>query len=531
MVHRRRLRGDSICWLRRKRSENELSSLANVDVSAASAAEQRSVPDVPYYARSRTQRNSIWNHALLEPDEAVLALNSLSSHTVDVDTDAAIHMHNRTSSWAWSPRFDSLATPVPSTLSEIACFASQQRGAAAGASTSAGITCGLEFEEHGWLLATADTAKQVKVYSIARLLEEKHHAVGERIIRHSPETSTTTDIGNAPDDAGFGDVLAPLRVHRLASKLSSLGWNPDQPGVVTLGDYDGCVLQLDLETGHVVAEVDQHDGRRVWSVSHSHLRPHLVASGSEDGTVALWAGQGLQHVAARIGHSGGPSITSVHLSPFDEHRLAVARSDATAAVYDVRSLETPVAVLRGHSSPASYVKFFDRNTVVTAATDARLGLWRVDVPDDVPCDATTETLGGRPLKLPRIQNHASAAAVDGFSSSRNQRSSSGVMRPAKTYQGHVNSKNFVGLSVRPEERLLACGSETSAVFAYCTSWAQPLAQHPFMKLDAPVRSDSSPFCSAVAWQPASSHPGPPLLAAATSDGAVRLLALSRSGPT
>lgn len=34
----------------------------------------------------------------------------------------------------------------------------------------------------------------------------------------------------------------------------------------------------------------------------------------------------------------------------------------------------------------------------------------------------------------------------------------------RTYRGHTNEKNFVGLSVNSE--YLACGSETNEVFAY-----------------------------------------------------------------
>ena len=34
----------------------------------------------------------------------------------------------------------------------------------------------------------------------------------------------------------------------------------------------------------------------------------------------------------------------------------------------------------------------------------------------------------------------------------------------RTYRGHINDKNFVGLSVTPD--FIACGSENNAVFVY-----------------------------------------------------------------
>ena len=33
-------------------------------------------------------------------------------------------------------------------------------------------------------------------------------------------------------------------------------------GVVTVGDYDGVVSQMHLESGHFVADLDEHGGKR-----------------------------------------------------------------------------------------------------------------------------------------------------------------------------------------------------------------------------------------------------------------------------
>lgn len=34
------------------------------------------------------------------------------------------------------------------------------------------------------------------------------------------------------------------------------------PGPCAVADYDGVVSQVDMESGHLIAEVDEHDGRR-----------------------------------------------------------------------------------------------------------------------------------------------------------------------------------------------------------------------------------------------------------------------------
>ena len=43
--------------------------------------------------------------------------------------------------------------------------------------------------------------------------------------------------------SGLGVRPAPIAAHRLSAKLSSLAWSPALAGVVTVGDYDGSVVQ------------------------------------------------------------------------------------------------------------------------------------------------------------------------------------------------------------------------------------------------------------------------------------------------
>ena len=534
MVTRRRIGGEnSVCWLRRKRSENELAALGNLNTSPPPA----SVPTAPGTTTSNSNTiagrtssspsegihapesdvsnvriESMWDHALMEPQDALDAINLKITESVFSSSSAASDISSSSSllpegistaesaPWAWDVEYLNRPTPIPSNLVHLAEFSAykttkhqtpmQARTAAAAAASphaaASDIVCGIEFEEHGWLLATAGVSKQVRVYSLASFLNS--------------EQSTSGKNSNGPSSAG-----APLQVHRLASKLSSLGWNPDQPGVVTVGDYDGVVVQLDLESGHLVAEKDEHLGRRVWSVSHSHLRPHLAASGSEDGTVAFWAGPGLQQIAARVRPSGKAAITGVQLSPYDENSVAVACADNKAYLYDLRKLTAPVVVLQGHSRPVSYVKYLNRNMIVTAAIDATLAAWDL-------------SSGGGGLGSGEA-SYNSLAGTSVFTT------------PKRVFRGHTNSKNFVGLAVRPEDHLVACGSENSEVVAYSMAWEQPMVSYKFKNNNDTVLRNSSTstcgtFCSAVAWQPEGAAPGcGPLLAAATSDGGVKILGL------
>lgn len=424
------------------------------------------VPDVDL---NKPRAESMWDHALMEPEDALQAISLKFSTRPSIGEP-----------WSWDPSYHQRPCPVLSTLLEVAQFAAprpRHQGCPTPHGVAGDIVCGMEFEEHGWLLATAGVSKQVRVYSLASLLASNNASI-----------SSTSQ-----------QYQYPTAVHRLASKLSSLAWNPDQPGVVTVGDYDGVVVQLDLESGHLVAEQDEHCGRRVWSVSHSHLRPHVAASGSEDGSAALWAGAGLQQVAGRVSPGGKASITGVHLSPYDENALAVACADAQAYVYDLRQLSAPVVTVHGHSRPVSYVKFLDRTTLVTAAIDATLATW------DLSSSSSTVCTTGRVLDAPK-----------------------------RVFRGHSNCKNFVGLAVRPEDQLVACGSESSEVFTYSMSWDMPVTSYDFSAASTiegthcTCHTSAGVFCSAVAWQPAGAAPGcGPLLAAAASDGGVNILGLRR----
>ena len=46
--------------------------------------------------------------------------------------------------------------------------------------------------------------------------------------------------------SGRGAKPGPIAAHRLSAKLSSLAWSPALAGVVTVGDYDGSVVQARL---------------------------------------------------------------------------------------------------------------------------------------------------------------------------------------------------------------------------------------------------------------------------------------------
>ncbi len=260
----------------------------------------------------------------------------------------------------------------------------------------------------------------------------------------------------------------------------------------------------------------------ILALAHARLQPSLTASASEDGTVKLWQAQNTSHMTITLPR--GAAACSVDFSPADAHILGVAAADTCAYLYDIRRADEPMRVLRGHTRPASYVRFLGPDMLVTAAVDDSLALWDlVGAPD----------------------------------------------QPVQRFMGHANKRSFVGLSVCPSEKLLACGSESGRVYVYRTSWSQPVASahcashdegssngraspldgafgsHQSLQeasaggLQLPVaavphsvgcaqsyRGAGKEFVSAVTWCPGrGDSTGGPVLAAATSHGAVSVLSM------
>lgn len=214
-------------------------------------------------------------------------------------------------------------------------------------------------------------------------------------------------------------------------------------------------------------------------MAHSLQRRHLVASTSDDGTARLWAGPGLAACAGVLRPAGGAPVCGAAFCAADGNLFAVAAADCRAYVYDLRRSAAPLAVLAGHGRPVSYVRFLGRGEAVTASVDGSLALW-------------------------------------------DWGSAGGIVRPARSFRGHVNAKNFVGLAVLEAERLIACGSETGAAVGYHTSWATPLAMR---SVSAGRANAAGEFVTAVCWRPGVADSAGPVLAAALSDGDVRLLRL------
>ncbi|MCH87101.1 E3 ubiquitin-protein ligase COP1-like, partial [Trifolium medium] len=147
------------------------------------------------------------------------------------------------------------------------------------------------------------------------------------------------------------------------------------------------------------------------------------------------------------------NICCVKYNPGSGNYIAVGSADHHIHYYDLRNISRPVHVFSGHKKAVSYVKFLSNDELASASTDSTLRLW--DVKQNIP---------------------------------------------VRTFRGHANEKNFVGLTVSSE--YIACGSETNEVFVYHKEISKPLTWHRFGSPDMDDGEDEagSYFISAVCWK-------------------------------
>lgn len=311
---------------------------------------------------------------------------------------------------------------------------------------SSNAICSLSFDRDEDYIATAGVSKKIKIF----------------------------DFGALVDDSL--DIHYPSVEMSNKSRLSSVCWSNYFKSYLASTDYEGVVKIWDANTGQGVCQYKEHE-RRAWSVDFSQADPTKFASGSDDFSVRLWNVKEENSINTIWNPA---NVCFVQFSTYSSHLLVLGCADYKIYGYDLRNTRIPWCTLPGHEKAVSYVRFVDKETLVSASTDNTLKLWDL-----------------------------------------NKSSSTGLSSNAcsLTFSGHTNEKNFVGLSVF--DGYIACGSETNEVYSYYRSLPIPMASHNFGSIDPVSRSevgDSGQYVSSVCWRRKSNT-----LAAANSSGTMKLL--------
>lgn len=235
-----------------------------------------------------------------------------------------------------------------------------------------------------------------------------------------------------------GEFHYPVEQLICNSKISNISWNPYIKNMLASSDYDGTVQLWDTAAAKGTRTFKEHE-KRCWTVQFNNVDPHLMASGSDDGRVKLWCVNSPQSVGtidARV------NVCAVYFSPKNRNQLVFGSSDHCVHLYDIRQINKPINVFRGHRKAVSYVKYCNENEVISASTDSSLKLWDVNT--------------GKCLQ---------------------------------TMRGHHNEKNFVGLATNGTH--VVCGSENNRLYLY-----YKMVPDPLLSFDCALRSVDSPSISA-----------------------------------
>lgn len=266
------------------------------------------------------------------------------------------------------------------------------------------------------------------------------------------------------------DVHCPIVEMSTRSKLSCLSWNKYSKNIIASSDYEGIVTVWDVNTRQSVMEYEEHE-KRAWSVDFSRTEPSMLVSGSDDCKVKVWC---TKQEASALNIDMKANICCVKYNPGSSIYVAVGSADHHIHYFDLRNPSAPLHVFKGHRKAVSYVKFLSTNELASASTDSTLRLW--DVKEN--CQV-------------------------------------------RTFKGHTNEKNFVGLTVNNE--YIACGSETNEVFVYHKAISKPAAWHRFSSFNMEDTDDDSGsyFISSVCWKSDSST-----MLTANSQGTIKVLVLA-----
>lgn len=272
-------------------------------------------------------------------------------------------------------------------------------------------------------------------------------------------------VVNEPADVHCPVVEMPTR-----SKLSCLSWNKFSKNRIASSDYEGIVTVWDVTTQQSVMEYEEHE-KRAWSVDFSRTEPSMLVSGSDDCKVKVWC---TRQEASVLNIDMKANICCVKYNPGSSNYIAVGSADHHIHYYDLRNISQPLHVFTGHKKAVSYVKFLSNDELASASTDSTLRLW--DVKENLP---------------------------------------------VRTFRGHMNEKNFVGLTVNSE--YIACGSESNEVYVYHKEISKPVTWHRFSSpdMDDTDEDAGSYFISAVCWKSDS-----PTMLTANSQGTIKVLVLA-----
>ncbi|CAB0045217.1 unnamed protein product [Trichogramma brassicae] len=288
------------------------------------------------------------------------------------------------------------------------------------------IVSSIEFDKDNEFFAIAGVTKRIKVFDYNTVVQ-----------------------GNV-------DLHYPCIEMTSSSKISCVSWNSFHKSTLASSDYEGTVSIWDSVTGQKTKAYHEHE-KRCWSIDFNDVDTRLIASGSDDARVKLWS-LNMDHSVASL--EAKANVCCVKFNPESSCHLAFGSADHCVHYYDLRNMKEPLSLFKGHKKAVSYVKFVNKNELVSASTDSQLKMWNIKNPNCL-----------------------------------------------RSLVGHVNEKNFVGLATDGD--YVACGSENNALYVYYKGLSKQLFSYKFfaaksiLEVQERREDDLNEFVSAVCWKQSS----------------------------
>lgn len=305
------------------------------------------------------------------------------------------------------------------------------------------IVSSIEFDKDNEFFAIAGVTKRIKVFDYGAVIRDTV------------------------------DIHYPCVEMISSSKISCVSWNSYHKGMLASSDYEGTVTVWDAATGQRTKAFQEHE-KRCWSVDFNDVDTRLIASGSDDARVKLWS-LNIDHSVASL--EAKANVCCVKFNPRSSCHLAFGSADHCVHYYDLRNMKEALCIFKGHRKAVSYVKFINKEEIVSASTDSQLKVWNINNPHCL-----------------------------------------------RSFVGHVNEKNFVGLATDGD--YVACGSENNALYVYYKGLTKQLFSYKFdavrsvLELQERREEDPNEFVSAVCWRQMSN-----VVVAANSQGIIKILEL------
>jgi len=269
-----------------------------------------------------------------------------------------------------------------------------------------------------------------------------------------------------------GGVYSHFPVQELDcnAKISCLSWNPHVLEQIGSTDSDGVVSLWNAHVGTETHSFREHT-KRVWSIDFSKQSRNMIATGSDDCFVKLWS-TNAKHSIGTIDCQA--NVCSVKFNPFQGQYVAFGCADRWVHYYDLRNTALPLFVMRDHKKAVSYVQFLSRGELVSSSTDSTLKLWNIES---------------------AAQDHC-----------------------IRTYAGHRNVRNFVGMSTSSDDYIV-CGSEDNSLYVYYKELSSPILQYSWNE-SMSLEPSAPPFVTSVCWRKDSN-----VIVGANSCGVVNVMEL------